>query len=53
MKDLVAGSRGGGAIKALMLEATQTHVVTDDIQHSHHLTENQHPAQQDTALKNL
>ena len=39
MEDLVAGSRGGGAVKALMLEAAQTHVVTDDVQHAHHLAE--------------
>ena len=45
--DLVARSRGGGAVKALMLEATQTHVVADDIKHTHHLAKDQHPAQQD------
>jgi len=42
--DLVAGSRGCGAIQALVLESAQPHVVADDVQHSHHLTEDQHPA---------
>ncbi len=41
---LMAGSRGRRAIQALMLEATQSHVVADDVQNSHHLTEDQHPA---------
>ncbi len=40
----MAGSRGRRAIQALMLEATQSHVVADDVQNSHHLTEDQHPA---------
>ncbi len=42
--DLMAGSRGCGAIQALMLEAAQSHVVADDVQYPHHLTEDQHPA---------
>ena len=50
----MAGSRGGGAIEALMLEAPQAHVVTDNVQHAHHLAENQHPAwQEHTAVTNL
>lgn len=40
----MAGSRGGGAVEALMLEASQAHVVADDVQHPHHLAEDQHPA---------
>ena len=40
----MTGSRGGGAVQALMLEASQAHVVADYIQHPHHLTEDQHPA---------
>ena len=40
----MASSRGRRAVQALMLEATQTHVVADDVQYSHHLTEYQHPA---------
>ena len=41
----MAGSRRGGTIQALMLEAAQAHVVADDVQHPNHLTEDQHPAQ--------
>ena len=36
--------RGRGAVQALVLEAAQAHVVTDDVQHAHHLAEDQHPA---------
>ena len=34
-----------------MLEASQAHVVTDDVQHSHHLAEDQHPAWGTTGCK--
>lgn len=37
--DLMAGSRGRRAVQALMLEAAQSHVVADDVQYPHHLTE--------------
>ena len=37
--------RGGrGAVEALVLEAAQAHVIADDVQHAHHLAEDQHPA---------
>ena len=35
---------GRGAIQSLVLVTTQPHVVTDDVQHPHHLAEYQHPA---------
>ena len=35
----------GGAIKALMLETSQAHVVADDIEQAYHLAEDQDPAQ--------
>ena len=41
---LMSGSRRCRAIQALMLKAAETHVVTDDIQDSYHLTEDEHPA---------
>lgn len=41
---LVALGGRRGAVKALVLEATQAHVVADDVQHAHHLAEDQHPA---------
>lgn len=42
---LVSNASRGGAIKPLMLEATQPHVIADDVQSPHHLAENQDPAQ--------
>lgn len=41
---LMSGSRRRRAIQALMLKAAEAHVVTDDVQDSYHLTEDQHPA---------
>ena len=41
---LVALRGGRGAVQALVLEAAQAHVVADDVQHAHHLAEDQHPA---------
>ena len=41
---LVARAGGRGAVQALVLEAAQAHVVADDVQHAHHLAEDQHPA---------
>ena len=35
---------GRGAIQSLVLVTAQAHVVTDDVQHPHHLAEDQHPA---------
>ena len=32
-----------------MLEAAQAHVIADDVKHSHHLAEYQHPAGPDQA----
>ena len=41
---LVAGSCGSGAVQALVHKAAQAHVVADDVQHAHHLAEDEHPA---------
>ena len=41
---LVASSSGSGAVQALVDKATQAHVVADNVQHAHHLAEDQHPA---------
>ena len=41
---LVALRGGRGAVEALVLEAAQAHVVADDVQHAHHLAEDQHAA---------
>ena len=41
---LVASSSGSGAVQALVHKAAQAHVVADNVQHAHHLAEDQHPA---------
>ena len=40
----MSGLRRGRAVQALVLEAAHAHVVADDVQHPHHLAEEQHPA---------
>ena len=40
----MAGGCWRGAVQALVLVASQAHVVTDYVQSTHHLAENQHPA---------
>ena len=46
---LVASGGGCGAIQALVLVAAQSHVVAHDVQHAHHLAEDQHPARSNKA----
>ena len=41
---LVAGLGRGGAVQALVLQPPQPHVVAHNVQHPHHLAEDQHPA---------
>ena len=40
----MTGLGGGGAVEALVLQPPQPHVVAHDVQHPHHLAEDQHPA---------
>ena len=41
---------GRGAIQSLVLVAAQAHVVTDDVQHPHHLAEDQDPGSKNSML---